>query len=136
MWLYIWCGETGKACSLSVTPKRTEVECKAEWKVFLENRPGGPDYKTYKTALKTHNLTYESIKPIYDAGLTLGLNKLGTCTLNTTLKSYDLTDISFSKLLTSDNISSSGLISTSVQTDLKRFLNDYNSTTLVNSCQQ
>ena len=124
------------ACKLGVIPKRTEAECKAQWKVFIESFPGGPDFKTFKTALKTHNLTYESIKAIYEAGLTLGLNKIGTCTLKTALNSYDLSDLSFSKLLTSDNISSSGLITTSIQTDVKKFLNDYNSTTLVNQCLQ
>ena len=124
-----------KACELNVKPKRTEAECKAEWKVFIESFPNGPDFKTYKAALKTHNLTYETVKAIYAAGLTLGLNKIGTCTLNTALKSYDLSDISFSKLLTSDNIQN-GLISTSIQTDLKKFLTDYNSTTLTNSCLQ
>ena len=125
-----------KACKLNVIIKRTDEQCKAEWKVFLEQYPGTINFKTYKSALNNHNLTFEAIKAIYDAGLTLGLNKLGTCYLKTNLTSYDLSDISFSNLITSQSINSSNLISTTKQTDLKKFLTDYNSITLNNECQQ
>ena len=125
-----------KACDLNIDINRTDIQCKAEWKVFLEQYPGTIDLKTYKTALQTHKLTYEAIKAIYDSGLTLGLNKIGTCQINSKLTSYDLSDIKFNNLITSTSINSSNLISTSKETDIKRFLTDYNNNILTNACLQ
>jgi len=87
-------------CQNNVSVTIKEDACKIEHKLLIEKHPNGPDLSLYTLALKGYSLSYDKIKLIYDSGLTLGLNKLGNCTINTTIDSYDLTQITYNKVIT------------------------------------
>jgi len=87
-------------CKNNTTVTVKEEDCKIEHQLLIEKHPNGPELSLYNLALKRHGLSYDKIKLIYDNGLTLGLNKLGNCTLNTVIDSYDLTEITYNKVIT------------------------------------
>ena len=87
-----------ESCKQNVIIDRNDQECKIDHKLLLEKHPHGPDLSLYKIAVNKHKLTYDMIQEIYSKGLSLGLNKLGNCTLNTQISSYDLTEIKFKEI--------------------------------------
>ena len=87
-------------CKTGVTTTIEEKDCKIEHTLLIEKHPQGPDLSVYKLAVNKFGLNYDKIKLIYDNGLTLGINKLGNCTINTVIDSYDLTTITYNKIIT------------------------------------
>lgn len=91
-------------CDPNLTVNRNEQECKIDWKILLEQTPKCDlDFNTY-LELVDCKLTYDIIKQTYDNQCRLEVKNESAYLISPTNKSYNISDISFSRILGEDEI--------------------------------